>query len=123
MWQKFLVFLAHIFKDFEKPDERKGYIILLRFTRTGILLVRFSLFQNFAGTGPVRLPKNLYLSRKDSQGPHSGHYPCPQGLDDGQDKGQGFTWVGRTARALTLDTILVLRDWIMGRTKARVLPE
>jgi hypothetical protein len=33
-----------------------------------------------------------------------------------------FTWVGRTARALTLGTILVLRDWMMGRTQARVLP-
>jgi hypothetical protein len=32
------------------------------------------------------------------------------------------TWVGRTARALTLGTFLVLRDWMMGRTKARVLP-
>jgi hypothetical protein len=100
----FLVFLAQVFKDFEKPDERKGYIILSRFTRTGKLLVRFSLFQNFAGTGLVRLPKNLYLGWKDSQSPHSGHYPCPQGLDDGQDTGQGFTWVGRTASGTILGT-------------------
>jgi hypothetical protein len=40
----------------------------------------------------------------------------------GRTTARVFTWVGRTARALTLGTILVLRDWMMGRTKAKVLP-
>jgi hypothetical protein len=33
-----------------------------------------------------------------------------------------LTWVGRTASALTFGTILAFSDWIIGSTKASVLP-
>ncbi len=59
-------------------------------------LQEFRLGSRFAGMVQVPYrtstnPQNLYLGWKDSQGPHSGHYSCPQGLDDGKDKGQSFT--------------------------------